>query len=107
MDDQFGVSLDTLNRLACNHETALEFMDLYQRILGRLYTEMALVRNCERLVSGEFTAKGQELKVILQKHCQFMGLEWPEKNFSPGGVGGGNLPGPGGINLARSSARKK
>jgi hypothetical protein len=76
--DQFTTDLNTLSMLGCNEATAEAFATLYRRIVERTYTAMCMVRNTEALTSGEYTARGQMLKAILQRQVEWAGLEWPE-----------------------------
>jgi hypothetical protein len=76
--DPFDKDINTLNLLACNHETLEAFENLYKKMIETVYNDMHLIKNTERLLLKEYRAKGEMLKTIMKRQVDFMGIEWPE-----------------------------
>ncbi len=75
--DGFDSQIQRLGTLALNHDTAEEFMDLYKRLLEDTYTEMHRVANTDKLFAGEYRARAEMLKGLLEAQLAFFGAKWP------------------------------
>ncbi len=85
--DTFDRDIQRLGALSQNPETHEAFLELYQELLERTYTEMVRVANTDKLLAGEYRARGEMLKAILERQLDFLGLAWPPPREQEGGQG--------------------
>ena len=76
--DQFNERLMDLEVLAAG-EGIEDFNNLYVKTLEEVYNAMLFDADVEGLRSGVYSERFRELKKVMTKKLDSLGMEWPEK----------------------------
>jgi hypothetical protein len=76
-DVQFQEDIQKLNLLSGNKDNLEAFIEVYRQALETVYNAMMQCRNVDKLLAGEYRARGELLKTMLQSQLAQVGLSWP------------------------------